>query len=62
MTVNELQKVFYDNVCLYQKSDEEYENLYKGNTATIPAKYLDCEIKHFGAKRKDWLDVCIIQK
>lgn len=60
MTVKDLKKVTFDNVCLYkQVSDEEFEDLYKGKIEDVPVGFLDCEIVCFGAKRKDLLDIHI---
>lgn len=62
MTVGELQKVYFDSVILYRdvrKEEESFEEIYKGKAENIPHDFLAFEIRHFGAKRKDVLDVCV---
>ncbi len=60
MTLLDLQKVIFDNVCLYtETSNFDYLELFKGNFVDIPAELLDKHVSSVYATRKHMLDIRI---
>ena len=58
MTVLDIKKVTFENVCLYtETSNFDYVELFTGNVADIPAELLDKPVSSVYAQRKHMLDI-----
>lgn len=58
MTVKDIQKVIFENVCLYtETANFDYVELYIGNAADIPSFLLDKCVASVYASRKHMLDI-----
>lgn len=59
MTVKELVSITPDVIVLYTQDDFNTD-LFRGHRNEFPDKYLDLEVKYFGAKKRNILDVCVV--
>ncbi len=60
MTVLDIKKVTFENVCLYtETSNFDYIELFVGNVADIPSSLLDKCVLSVYAVRKHMLDIRI---
>ena len=60
MTVLDIKKVTFENVCLYtETSNFDYVELFVGDVADIPAELLDKPVSSVYAVRKHMLDIRI---
>ena len=62
MTVQELTKRCYDTIIIYTNTGKdytEYEDLFKGTKENIPKDLLEKEIRCFGAKQKNVIEIKI---
>ena len=64
MLVKELLDKYYDDVVLYTDStvnDEMYVDLFIGNRVDAPEKLLFWNVREFGCKAKNLLDIHIVR-
>ena len=62
MTVQELTKKCYDTIIIYTNTGKdytEYEDLFKGTKENIPKDLSEKEIRCFGAKQKNVIEIKI---
>lgn len=57
MKIKELTTVIFDNVVIYKVNNEGFENIYKGNTDSIPLNVLEMKVRSIGATKKGVLDI-----
>lgn len=65
MKVDDLKNHIYgDKIVLYTKSDDnrdEFKNLYSGKIENIPDILLNYKVRIIGAKRKNVLDISVVE-
>lgn len=57
MKLKEIKSIICENVCLYEKTNLDYKDLWKGKSQDIPEELFDYTVKIIGAKRKGKLDI-----
>ena len=63
MKVRELVSCCYDTIIIYRNIDDEmmeFEDLYKGKKENIPDDLLELEVRCFGAKKYDVIEIEIL--
>lgn len=60
MTVEDIQKVTVDKVCIYRETaDFNFEDIFKGKASDIPAELLNAQVESVNASCKYMLDIRI---
>lgn len=60
MTVKDIQKVIFENVCLYtETSNFDYVEIFKGKAVDVPVELFDKRVCSVYATRKHMLDIMI---
>jgi hypothetical protein len=57
LKVKELISVIFDKVIIYKSKNEDFEDIYKGNTNDIPQDILKMMVKAVGASKKGVVDI-----
>lgn len=60
MKIKDLISVIFDKVTIYKANGEGFEDIYKGNTNSIPTDVLEMDIRSIGASRKGVLDIKVV--
>lgn len=57
MKIKELTSVIFDKVTIYKANDEGFEDIYKGNTNSVPSNILEMKVRIIGASKKGVIDI-----
>lgn len=57
MKIKELISVVFDKVTIYKANGDGFENIYKGNTSSIPLNVLEMKVRCIGASKKGVVDI-----
>lgn len=57
MKVKELINVTFDKVTIYKVNDDSFEDIYNGNTASIPSDILEMDVRIIGASKRRVIDI-----
>lgn len=54
MKIKDLISVIFDKVIIYKANGEGFEDIYKGNTNSIPLNVLEMKIRSIGASKRSY--------
>ena len=57
MKIKDLISVIVDRVTIYKSNGEGFEDIYKGDTNSIPSNVLEMTVRIIGASKKGVIDI-----
>jgi hypothetical protein len=57
MIIKDLINVIFDDVILYQRVSEDFEDIFKGKFSNIPNELTTMKVGNIGARKKNVLDI-----
>lgn len=59
MIVKDLVNVIFDEVILYKRVDEDFEDIFKGKLSNANNDFLNMQVCNMGAMRKGIIDIAV---